>query len=155
MTQEKKEDFENSNIYRFCEKEKISDKVRDHCHLTGKFRGPAHRKCNIIFTQDKSNIFPFIFHNLSNYDCFMFFKKIVDLKNDKVKFKIILKTNKEYISVTYGCIRFIDSSWFLSSSLDNLIGNLDNDDFVSLKEEFPDNWQYLKKKISLPIWIFQ
>ena len=37
------------------------------------------------------------------------FKKLVDEKNDKVKFGIINETNEEYISVTYGCIRFIDS----------------------------------------------
>ena len=43
----------------------------------------------------------------------MFFKKLVDLENDKIKFDIIPKTNKEYISVTYGCIRFIDSYQFL------------------------------------------
>ena len=47
----------------------------------------------------------------------MFFKRLVDLKNNKVKFKIIPKTNEEYISVVYGCIRFIDSYRFLSSSL--------------------------------------
>ena len=39
----------------------------------------------------------------------MFFKKLVDKKNDKVKFDNILKTNEEYISVTYGCIKFFDS----------------------------------------------
>ena len=41
MTQEDKEDFEKNNICRFCEKEILSDKVRDHCHLTGNYRGPA------------------------------------------------------------------------------------------------------------------
>ena len=38
----------------------------------------------------------------------MFFKKLVDKKEDKVDFEIIPKTNEEYISVTYRCIRFID-----------------------------------------------
>ena len=41
MTQKIMVDFENIIICRFCEKE-ISEKVRDHCHLTGKYRGPAH-----------------------------------------------------------------------------------------------------------------
>ena len=50
----------------------------------------------------------------------MFFKKLVDKKDDKVKFDIIPKKNEEYISVTYGCIRFIDSYRFLSSSLESL-----------------------------------
>ena len=31
------------------------------------------------------------------------------------------KTNEEYVSVTYGCIRFIDSYRFLSSGLDSLV----------------------------------
>ena len=49
----------------------------------------------------------------------MFFKKIVDKKNDKVKSDIRPRTNEEYISVTYGCITFIDSYRSLSSSLDS------------------------------------
>ena len=54
----------------------------------------------------------------------MFFKKLVDKKKDKVEFEIIPKTNEEYISVTYGCIKFIDSYRFLSSSLDSLVKTL-------------------------------
>ena len=53
MTEENEKVFENINICRFCEKEILSDKVRDHCHLSGKFRGPAHNICNINVTQDK------------------------------------------------------------------------------------------------------
>ena len=53
----------------------------------------------------------------------MFFKKLVDLKNDEVNFGDIPKTNEEYISVTYGCIRFIDSYRFLSISLHSLLKN--------------------------------
>ena len=78
MTQEDEEDYKNNNICRFCEKEITIDKVRDHCHLTGSYRGPAHSKCNIIVTQKQSNFIPFLFHNFSNYDCHMFFKKLFD-----------------------------------------------------------------------------
>ena len=121
MTEENEEDYRNNNICRFCEKFIESDKVRDHCHLKGNYRGPSHSKCNINVTQIQSNFIPIIFHNFSNYDCHMFFKKLVDKKKDKVDFEIIPKTNEEYISVTYGCIRFIDSYRFLSSSLDSLV----------------------------------
>ena len=95
MTEEDEEDFRNNNICSFCEKNIDCDKVRDHCHLPGKYREPAHSKCNFNVTQDQINIIPFIFHNFSNYDCHMFFKKLVDMKNDKVKFDIIPKTNEE------------------------------------------------------------
>ena len=154
MTQEDEEDFKNNNICRFCEKEILSDKVRDHCHLTGKYRGPAHNTCNINVKQEDSNFVPFAFHNFSNYDCHMFFKRLVDLKKDKVKFKIIPKTNEEYITVKYGCIRFIDSYRFLSESLDKLVKNLNEDDFEILKKEFPDKWQYLNKKLAYPYQYF-
>ena len=100
----------------FVKKKLVSDKVTDHCHLTGDYRGPAHSKCNNNATQEQSNFIPFIFHNFSNYDCHMFFKKLVDKTKDKVGFEIIPKTSEEYISVTYGCIRFIDSYRFQSIS---------------------------------------
>ena len=147
MTDDDEEEYRNNNICRFCEKIIKSDKVRDHCHLTGNYRGPAHSECNINVTQDQSNFIPFIFHNFSNYDCHMFFKKLVDKKNDKVKFDIIPKTNEEYISVTYGCIRFIDSYRFLSSGLDSLVKTLvdnSNKTLKNLKAEVVDNDKILQ-----------
>ena len=146
MTEEDEEHYKNNNICRFCEREVLSDKVRDHCHLTSKYRDPAHNTCNKNVKQKDSNFIPFAFHNFSNYDSHMFFKRLVDLKKDKVKFKIIPKRNEEYIAVKYGCIRFIDSFRFLSESLDRLVKNLDEDDFKILKKEFPDKWRYLNKK---------
>ena len=146
MTEEDEEKYRNNNVCRFCEKEILTDKVRDHCHLTGKYRGPAQNICDINVTQDQSNFIPFIFHNFSNYDCHMFFKKLVDKKNDKVKFDIIPKTNEEYISVTYGCIRFIDSYRFLSSGLDSLVKTLvdnSNKKLKDLKKEIVDNDEIL------------
>ena len=154
MTEDQEEDYRNNNICRFCEKEIFSDKVRDHCHLTSTYRGVAHNTCNINVKQKNSNFIPIAFHNFSNYDCLMFFKKLVDLKNDKVKLRIIPKTNEEYISVSYGCVRFIDSYIFLSESSDKLVKNLDSDDFIILKKEFPDEWQYLNKKIAYPYQYF-
>ena len=142
MTEKDEEDYRSSNVCRFCEREILSDKVRDHCHLTGKYRGPAHSKCSINVTQDQINFIPFIFHNFSKYDCHMFFKKLVDKKNDKVNFDIIPQTNEEYISVTYGCIRFIDSYRFQSSSLDSLVKTVvdnSNKTLGSLKKEIVDN----------------
>ena len=146
MTDEDEEEYRNNNICRFCEKEIIIDKIRDHCHLTGKYRGPAHNTCNINVTQKQSNFIPFIFHIFSNYDCHMFFKKLVDKKNDKVKFDIIARTNEECISVTYGCIRVLDSYRFLSGGLDSLIKTLidnSNKTLKNLKEEIVDNDEIL------------
>ena len=146
MTEENEEDYRIINICRFFDKNTECDKVSDHCHLTGKYRGPAHSICNINVTQNQGNFIPSIFHNFSNYDYHMFFKKLVDKKNDKVKLDIIPKTNEEYISVTYGCIRFIDSYRFLSSALDSLVKTLvDNSHktLKNLKKEIVDNDEIL------------
>ena len=118
--------------------------------VTGTYRGPAHSKCNVNVTQKQSNFIPFIIHNLSNYDCHMFFKKMVDKKNDKLKSDIIPKTNEECISVTYGCIKILDSYRFLLMSLDGLVIIFNEDDFKFLKKEFADKWQYLNKKLADP-----
>ena len=52
MTKKDNEDYRNNDICPFCEKNIESDKVRDQCHLTVKYRGPAHSKCIIKVTQD-------------------------------------------------------------------------------------------------------
>ena len=72
---------------------------------------------------------------------------MVDKKNNKVKFKIIPKTNEKYISIKYGCIRFIDSYRFLSSSLVSLFKTLVDNSHKTLKhfqEEIVDNNEILK-----------
>ena len=80
----------------------------------------------------------------------MFFKKLIGKKPDFVNLNVIPKTTEEYISVTYGCEKFIDSFRFLSSVLDSLVKTLNEDDCKILKKEFPNNWQLLNKKLAYP-----
>ena len=146
MTEKDEKFFKNSNICRFCEKNIESDKVRDLCHLTGKYRQPAHTISNSNVKQKDSIFIPFIFHSFSNYDCHLFFKKLVDKKKDKVKFKYIHKTNEEYISVNNGCIRFVDSYRFSSNSLNSLVKTLVDNSHETLndfEEEIVDNEELL------------
>ena len=109
LTEEDEEDCRKNIICSFCQKNTESKKVGVHCQLTGKYRGPAQKNGKINDTQDKSKDIPFIFHKSTNYVCHIFSEKLVDKKNDKVKFDIIPETNEEYISVRYGSIRFIAS----------------------------------------------
>ena len=52
MTKKHNEDFKNSFKYWFCDKNVDVDvKVKDHCHITGKYRGSTYRDCNINFNQ--------------------------------------------------------------------------------------------------------
>ena len=83
LTEEDEGDYKKNNICRFCEKKILPDKVRDHCHLTDKYRGVAHSTCNINVTQKQGKFIPFLFHNFRKFDCHMFFKKMVDKKKMK------------------------------------------------------------------------
>ena len=72
LTEEEKESYENQELCHICNKEFCTDnnkemrKVRDHCHYTGKYRGPAHSKCNLNYKI--VNKIPVLFHNGSVYD---------------------------------------------------------------------------------------
>ena len=66
MTSEDEEIYGNSHICWICKQELNIDKVRDHCHVTGKSRGAAYNKCNINLKLPRK--LPKISHNLQGYD---------------------------------------------------------------------------------------
>ena len=138
LTKENERDFAKATHCHICKKELKGDRVRDHCHLSGKFRGAAHNSCNINYKLPQ--FFPVMFHNLSGYDSHLFIKNlggnISCIPNNEEKYisftkKITVGTflNKENetVRVTRD-IRFIDSFKFMNSSLASLANNL---------EEFP------------------
>ena len=92
----------------FVKKNIESDKVRDHCHLTGKFRSPPHVNVTLMLIKIRVILYHLYFTILVSMTLIHFFKKLVDKKNDKVKFEIIPKTDEQFISVRYACIRFLD-----------------------------------------------
>ena len=50
------------------------NKVRDHCHCTGKYRGAAYSICNLRYKTPKE--IPVVFHKCSTYDYHFIIKKI-------------------------------------------------------------------------------
>ena len=64
MSKKEKHLFQESNSCWICKKltDNDEEKVRDHCHITGKFRGAAHWNCNINFQLTKK--LHVTFHNL-------------------------------------------------------------------------------------------
>ena len=61
LTQDDEEDYRNSIICRFCERNFESDKAGDHCQITGIYTGRAHNKPKNKVTQKESNIYTICF----------------------------------------------------------------------------------------------
>ena len=127
------------------------DKVREHCHVTNRFRGSAHNKCNINLRLPRK--LPTIFHNLQGYYGHIILK---ELNNFDVDVDVILKGIDKDISIIVNRhITFIDSLQFYNGSLDTLASNLNNKDFKYLTSEFGiDRLEILKRKDSYPYeWV--
>ena len=146
ITIEDENNYQNSQDCWICN-EKINedkDKVREHCHVTGKYRGAAHSKCNLKLKIPRK--IPIIFHNLEGYDGHLIFRELNNFKN--IDIQVIPKTNERYMSITVNRnIEFLDSLQFCKTYLDSSAGNLEDKDFKHLLSEFPiDKLKYLKEK---------
>ena len=122
--------------------------VRDHDHLTGKFRGAAHQECNINYQVPK--YIPVVFHNLKNFDGHII---INSLKSGMFKNppQIIAQTIERYVGFVLDRFKFIDSLAFLPSSLDNLSSDLSDAKKIHfLNQLFPGDVSLLLKKGALP-----
>ena len=79
MSAEEEEMSQNACNCWICGKlfDLIDKKVRDHCHISGTFRGAAHFSCNANFKISKK--VPVVFHNLKGYDSLLIMKNSVIL----------------------------------------------------------------------------
>ena len=76
MTPKQRDSYSKSWACHICNEEMLTsdDKVGDHCHFTGEYRGAAHRNCNLQCR--KPMIIPVVFHNLQGYDAHLFIKQL-------------------------------------------------------------------------------
>ena len=95
MSEEEEHLFQQSNSCWICKKliDNDDEKVRDHCHVTGKFRGAAHWSCNINLQLTKKA--PIIFHNLKGYDSHLIF---CELYKFDVKISVIPSGLEKYMA---------------------------------------------------------
>ena len=161
-----KEDEKQFNIASDCwicgEELKHNDKVRDHCHYTGRYRGAAHNSCNLKYSKPKS--IPVFFHNLTGYDSHLFIKKLGS-SNKKETIECIPNNEEKYITFTKNIIVgqytnkkgedkdktfkivFKDSLKFMSSSLGALVNNLPKNGFKNISKYYtPEEVELIKQK---------
>ena len=151
MTEENEQEFKKATTCHICDK-KYTEKdtrVRDHCHITGKFRGSAHQECNLKLRINPKEIqIPVIFHNLKGYDSHFIMQEIGAIvkkhvyKNKKgeekqMNINAIPNNMEKYMSFMLGKnLTFIDSFQFMSSSLDKLVSNLPAEALKYTSERF-------------------
>ena len=162
FTPENEKEFINASNCWLCGEYMGNDRVRDHCHFTGKFRGAACNSCNLKLK--RQNNISVYFHNLAGYDSHLFIKKL-GTPEEKENIDCIPNNEEKYISFSKTIITgqyknnqgetkdktfkiiFKDSLKFMSSSLGALVNNLPRDAFNNLLKYFtPEQAEILKQK---------
>ena len=119
MTEQDEHCLQNSKQCHICERnfiEGIDIKVRDHCHISGKFRGASYQSFNLNFKYPP--LIPVFCHGFSHFDS----HRVPGIRKIKKKKKIkcFPKSDERYTSVSLGNLRFLDSYQFLDASLEKL-----------------------------------
>ncbi|XP_025159353.1 uncharacterized protein LOC112589602 [Harpegnathos saltator] len=125
LSKEQWETFQNAMLCHVCEKSFAKDDTRvpDHCHLTGRYRGPAHSNCNLNY-QDS---YCMVFHNLSGYDSHFIIKDIATAFEGSIT--VLPITKEKYISFT--------------KTVGNMMDNLSDKDFDLLTRKGVFPYEYL------------
>ena len=161
ITAEEQEQFNQASNCWICGKLlNLQDRVRDHCHFTGRYRGAACNICNLKYR--KPNNISVFFHNLTGYDSHLFIKKlnttmgtidcIPNNEENYISFSKTIKTGKYKdkkgeTKNKYFKIVFKDSMKFLKSSVEALVNNLPKDGFNNLEKYFTtEQIKLLKQK---------
>ena len=139
MTKKDEKEFQKADKCHICNKQYTNEdiKVRDHCHITGKYRGSAHQECNLKLRVNPEEIkIPVIFHNLRGYDSHFIMQEIGSIvknhtyktmngKEMKMNINAIPNNMEKYMAFMLGNhLTFIDSFQFMSSSLEKLVSNM-------------------------------
>ena len=162
FTKEDEKQFNTASDCWICGEELGNDRVRDHCHYTGCYRGAAHNSCNLKYRKPES--VPVFFHNLTGYDSHLFIKKLGS-SNNKENIKCIPNNEEKYITFTKTIITgqytnkkgedkdktfdivFKDSLKFMSSSLGALVNNLPKNGFKNISKYYtPEEVELIKQK---------
>ena len=116
MTIEDENNYQHFTDCWICNEKINKDKVRDHCPITGKYRGAAHKQCNSKLKIPRK--LPIIFHNLEGYDGHIIFKELNNF--DNIDIQVIPKTSEKYMSIIINRNIFLDSLQFCKASLYSL-----------------------------------
>jgi hypothetical protein len=135
MSEEDELLFKQSFLCHICEKVIEEQKVRDHCHVTGKFLGAAHNTCNLLRTEKKK--IPMFCHNFTGYDGHFL---VQHLGGDEriTKLEGLPYNTEKFRTIQLNSFVFLDSLSFLNASLSELMNDLvrnKNHDFGIIRQQ--------------------
>ena len=156
LTDEEQSAFESATSCHICGKGGVADDpfVRDHCHVSGAYRGPAHNSCNLAYALQPSQWkIPVVLHNCKNYDTHLIVQAIKE-KHGQVR--VVANNMEKYVTFSIDRLKFVDSCQLMMTSLAELAENLGNNDFQQLRKEFPNpiDFELVKKKGIFPYDFF-
>ena len=129
--------FHTTTNYHICNQSLGGDKVRDHSHIVGNYRGAERSRCNLAYRVSKSEWkLPVVMHILKGYDGHLIVKA---LKSEFGEVRVIPQNMEKYLSITVGKLKFIDSLQFVPQSLDSLAKTLEVNDSNMYARNFPPN----------------
>ena len=109
--------FHTATNFHICSQPLGGDKVRDHCHIVGNYRGAAHSRCNLEYRISKFEWkLPVVMHNLKGYDGHLIVKALKSEFAGEVR--VISQNMEKYLSITVDRLKFMDSLQFTPQSLD-------------------------------------
>ncbi|KAK3801763.1 hypothetical protein RRG08_043778 [Elysia crispata] len=145
MTRADWESHRTASRCHVCDKPLEGDSVKDHCHITGRYRGAAHSDCNLkLRLSPKTTTIPVVFHNLRGYDSHLLMQAISKVEG---RMSCIPNNTEKYISFSLGQLRFIDSAQFLLASLDKLVSANKPEAFQITARYEPDRELLLRKGV--------
>ena len=145
MTSEDWESHRTARRCHVCDKPLEGDSVKDHCHITGRYRGAAHSACNLkLRLSPKTTTIPVVFHNLRGYDSHLLMQAISKVEG---RVSCIPNNTEKYISFSLGQLRFIDSAQFLLAPLDKLVAANKPEAFQITARYEPDCALFLRKGV--------
>ena len=117
-------DFEFEKVNQSWIERPIYNKVWDHNHITGKYRGAAHNNYNLqLQIQLWKTPIPIVFHNFRGYDSHLVCESVGQSVNAH-QITVIAETFEWYKSMKVGQMKYIDSYQFMRSDLAQLANNL-------------------------------
>ena len=144
LTNKESKSYEKQKVCYICKKEfsthendknafKLYDKVRDHCHYTGKYTGVAHSICNLRCKTPK--VIPVVFHNGFTFDNHFIIKQLAkefdgqfecsgENAEKYITFSVSIKKELDNSQAITCKLKFMNNLRFINTSISDLVGNL-------------------------------